>query len=360
MTNKLYSVLMLALMLVLAGCSLLPKEEARRASPVNTVTEDEKYDMAYVKRGDMALTKKISLSYIPVKNENVYFKLAGQLIDEMYVSTGDSVVEGQLLGQLKLGDAESNLSAAELNLKKLKLSLTQSEEMRALALKKQYILYDSGSEELEEALKSVNDKYDKAARDINDKIDLAYLTLESRQADIEARRIYAPFGGTVTYVRSYAESDLSTLNERAVTITDSTLSVFSASTDAWELLSPGTEAIITVDKQEVAAVAVSESELGLEEAQKEAGKKAKVYFALTEPAQIKDKAKGTLVLTLETRTDVLTINENAVALADGQTIVYYLDENGVKTYKNVEVGLNAQGLYEVLSGLEDGEAVILQ
>jgi hypothetical protein len=39
--------------------------------------------------------------------------------------------------------------------------------------------------------------------------------------------------------------------------------------------------------------------------------------------------------------------------------VYYQDEHGMKNYKIVEVGMAANGMIEVISGLTEGECIII-
>ena len=43
---------------------------------------------------------------------------------------------------------------------------------------------------------------------------------------------------------------------------------------------------------------------------------------------------------------------------DNNYLVYYVDETGMKRSKPVEIGLKANGLIEIVSGVEEGEMVI--
>lgn len=52
------------------------------------------------------------------------------------------------------------------------------------------------------------------------------------------------------------------------------------------------------------------------------------------------------------------VPDSAVTKIAGKTIVYYQDENGLKVYKTVEIGLSANGMTEIVSGLVPGECVI--
>ena len=346
--------------LSLGACSLLPQEEARRVTPVARQTEAEEFSFTYAIRGDMELYKRISCTYVPIQKENLYFQVAGEYVDEITVKAGDSVAAGQVLGQLKMDGVEERIAECQLEIDLLQLKIEHLEQNRALALKKQEILYEDDEEALRKAQKSVNDSYDESRRTLEDSLDIQNLELTTIQDARRARQLVSPIDGTVTYARTYSESSVSSLTERAVTIADSTLSLFSANTEYWDALNAGDTVTITARKVEYEAVVADETALGLPPVKKTPGEKATVYFTLTTPAlELEDNDKGTFNLVLDSRTDVLKVDEHAVSTAAGQTIVYYQNEEGMKAYKPVELGLNAEGYYEVLSGLDEGEAVIV-
>ena len=117
--------------------------------------------------------------------------------------------------------------------------------------------------------------------------------------------------------------------------------------------------MITVRKTEYAATVADEAALGLAVTAHTPGEKGTLYFTLDQPAlELEDNDRGSTTITLDGRDDVLMVSEKAVSRAAGQTIVYYQDAEGMKTYKPVELGLCAGGYKEVLSGLSEGEAVI--
>ncbi len=51
---------------------------------------------------------------------------------------------------------------------------------------------------------------------------------------------------------------------------------------------------------------------------------------------------------------------SAVSTINGETVVYYQREDGMKTYKSVTVGLLAGNMIEIISGLTEGELVIAE
>jgi len=84
-----------------------------------------------------------------------------------------------------------------------------------------------------------------------------------------------------------------------------------------------------------------------------------VYLKLKNPSfEMEDGAKGSVVLVLDSREDVLMLGQGAVSEINGQSIVYYQKEDGMKGYKEIETGLIANRMVEIISGLEEGEMVI--
>ena len=59
------------------------------------------------------------------------------------------------------------------------------------------------------------------------------------------------------------------------------------------------------------------------------------------------------------RKDVLLAPVNAVATINGQTVVYYVQENGVKASKPVTTGLEANSMVEIIEGVTEGELVVV-
>jgi multidrug efflux pump subunit AcrA (membrane-fusion protein) len=68
---------------------------------------------------------------------------------------------------------------------------------------------------------------------------------------------------------------------------------------------------------------------------------------------------GSITVSLGSRQNVLAVPSKAISHVGDQTVVYYLDEDGLRTYKPIETGFVANGMTEILSGLEEGEIVIV-
>lgn len=340
--------------LLLGGCGVFPQEESYQSAPTIPPYEHEEWKFAYVHRGDMILTQSVICTYVPVQSETLSFSVSGLLYDEIFVSAGDSVEKGQLLAQLDVSAITQEIEKCRLQLEKLELQMEALEENRVLELQRQALLMAD-----EAAIKQINDRYDLQKLALQDEKDIARMKLAECNARMEERQLRAQIDGTVTYVRNIKPGDRSQTGERVIVIEDSTSSIFQAETKYWSAVVPGQEYVITVLSEDYEAVAVSEAELGIPEAEKKENFPATVYFKLKDNTlRLEDGDRGMLELTIDTREDVLMIPETAVTKTNGKTIVYYQDENDLKVYKTVEIGLTADGMTEIVSGLAEGECVI--
>lgn len=354
--------LMMSGILVLSSCGLLPKEESFRTAPLIQKYEQEDFNEAEVVRGDMQLTNQVSCNYIPLTTVDLSFAVGGEVYDEIYVKVGDTVEKGQLLAQLSLSNTEDILEDCSEQITKLKMQIAAVEENRDLAIERQKIMFkDMPEEVLNNAIESTNSMYDMQKQSYQDELTVTQIRQKETQTKLDERQIYATMDGVVTFVRDPDENDLSVEGERFITVADASSSLFRAETKLWNYFKSGDRYEIAVEDEMYDAVVVSEAELGLEETEKTEGEAHYVYLKLESPAlSLEERIYGTVIVTLDSRKDVLMVPESAVSTTKGQSVVYYTDEAGLKAYKQVEIGLTADGMTEIISGLSEGESVIVK
>lgn len=351
---------LLACASMLSSCALLPEEESVRTAPVLREYEQETYETAVVQRGDLIRTERVSAKYVPVQKQSVSFSLLGEYVDQVFVQMGDSVTKGQLLGQLELGDLEERIASIKDEIEELELRLSYLEQEYALALRRHEIeTQNQDRETAVKALEELNEQFDGRRQSLNDQLSLKELSLNGLNADLAQRQIYAPFSGTVTYVRDFEKGHISAFAETAVTIADSTVTLFRAETKNWNAFRMGSIYEIVVGNEVFALEAVSEEALGIAATEKTEGKKGYVYFRLTEPnLGLEEGDYGAIELELERRENVLHVPSQAVKEAGDMFLVYYQREDGMKGYKEVEIGTTINKRTEIVSGLEEGEEII--
>ena len=117
---------------------------------------------------------------------------------------------------------------------------------------------------------------------------------------------------------------------------------------------------IEVDGESLEAVVTDEETLGLEKKEKIEGKNANIYLVLKEPNfQLEEGDYGHYTLVLDERYNTLHVSRDAISSADDQPIVYYLRPDGMKAFESVETGIIVNDRIEILSGLEEGEQIII-
>ncbi len=337
--------------LLLSGCGLIPKEEPLQQAPVINTQVEETFEFAYVERGDVVKSARINCTYMPARSESYRFGAGGETLDEIYVQVGDSVKEGQLLAQLNVTAYEAALSDVERAKTRLQLQVAHLEEWRQVAL--------SRAEDDEER-DDINEDYDLRRQGLDDQLYLLSLRQEEYEYQLSRRQIRAGLDGTVTYVRSVNEGYVSSTYETIVTVADSATSTFQASTEYWDLLRPGDACTVTVGKVEYSATVASAADLGLPESEATSKGRKNVYWVLDEVTfELEDGDRGSVTLILEEADDVLKLPKGAVGKVNGQSAVYYLDENGIKRYKLVVTGVTNGPEVEIVEGVTEGEAVIV-
>ena len=358
--------LRLAALLVLAcalfsSCTLLPEEETVRTAPVIRTYQRPEYELVEVQRGDLIQTAKITCRYVPVQTVSIPFELAGEYVDRMMVQVGDIVQEGQLLGQLQLGNLEERIESCTQNIAELELRMKHLEKTYALDQRRLDITHAQADPMTrKEAADDLLENFEKQSAQLLDSLRLQNLELSELQKELSERQIHAPFAGTITYVREYKDGEQSQHGSRAVTLVDSTMSLFRTDTEHWNRFKPGDTYDILVDKELYAAVVTDEETLGIPAEEKVEGKRASVYFVLTQPAfELDDDSYGSIEITLAEHLNVLHVPSSAVSASNEQPIVYFKREDGTKGFKPVETGVTLNRRTEILSGLVEGESIIL-
>ncbi len=347
---------------MLTSCTLLPEEETVRTAPVVRTYTRPEYHTVQVERGDLIKQAKVSCSYVPVQTASLSFQMDDEFIDRYMVQTGDAVTEGQLLAQLQLGDLEARIAAAENEIAVLRLKIEHEQKKYDLDLQRLDITTKQmEAPEKREAYEQAEEQFVQLMQSLQDSLTYKELALKGLQKKLDQRQIRAPFSGTITRVADFEDGDRSEFGVGVITLVDSTRSIFRASTEHWDRFVPGDRHMVTVKKEDYEAVVCSAQELGLEEPVRVEGKKSYVYFALTQPSfELKDGDSGTVEIVLDERLNVLYVPAKAVSAANGEPIVYYVQEDGMKAYRYVEPGMTINAYTEILSGLEEGDSVIIK
>jgi len=362
----------LAVMAVLGSCSLLPVEEEPPPAPILRSYEKTEYKFAEATRGDIVETIRITCQYSPAVEETLSFSVGNLPIINVYVSKGDFVKAGDILAELDSSDIDAQIESQQLQLDKMKLELArlvetyeldlEAETLRLVSLENKYESADDSAkpaireaiERQKQTISSLKDNHRARAEILEIRISASELKLSELMDQKSKRILVAGIDGTVTYLKDTNPQSLSVEKEKFITIADKTTSVFIVSGKEAAYFTPGDAVTVQLSGDYKDATVIDAEDLNLERNDMTA------YIQLNETdLDIKENATGVITLELDRREDVLYVPSSAIKTANGKPIVYVLDDNGIKTLKEVVTGFSANNKTEIVSGLEPGDQVII-
>lgn len=211
--------------------------------------------------------------------------------------------------------------------------------------------------------KSYRGVYVKAGDRVEANTVVAELISDGLTANLGMLKLRAPFDGLVTYALEVQEGEKSIINKRIVSINNGSAYYLIAQTKYWEAFKAGDIHDIRIFGNTYQAAVIEPEEIGMERLVHtgEEDEIYPVYFRIDDmSAYLYSDLRGTLKITLGEKKDVLYIPASAVTTVNDEVIVYYEDEDGIRNIKHIETGLEANGKIEVVSGLAEGDVIILE
>jgi len=333
----------------LCSCALLPKEDQPLTAPVMKKYDPAQYNIYTVTRGDIQKNVTISVSYVHAVTQTLSFQTGGLVISKVNVSKGDSVKKGDILASLDTSDIDGPLSDVKNQLAANETAAQNSEALYQIDKKISALTPDGNSRAAADyAARSADLEFDRKALQL--RLDL----LQKKEAE---RYITAGIDGVISYMAPIKQGDISIKNSGIITLDSGSSSVFSATGSNAPLLVPGTVVDINVNGDNggtYRAKAGDPASLGITEPSKDAA-----YLALDEPVNFPENTFGTIVYTADERKNVLYIPSAAITKVRDRLFVYLLDENNIKTIRDVKIGLDAGANSEITDGLKEGEKIIV-
>jgi len=327
-----------------SGCYLLPDEEEILEAP-EVKASDVSYTTVTAKKKD--LEKKI-VTTGTVTAERQYplsYEKQSGVISKFYVRAGDEVSKGDVICDLDTADLDFQIEQKELNVEKAKLNVQ--------------IIYENGGTQAQ--------------------IDSAYVDqqliekeLAKLQAQKEGSELVSPIDGIVSSISDIRAGDNVSSGQVVATVIDtsalyiaikpSELSQFKMDMDLQIRINDDyydgvvfmtPEALIEYQaEQKDDHNAVDETGIAYE------AETVYVRFKDTPPADAVGQLADT-VLVLESVQDAIVISNNLIKKVDGEQVVYVL-KDGEKTAVPVEVGLSTGSQSEIVSGLSEGDEIIIR
>ena len=203
----------------------------------------------------------------------------------------------------------------------------------------------------------IQQRYEYSREDCQDAIDLDRKELQKLNKELKQANLYAGMSGTISFQKSNLEGSSAVAGEEIMHIIDSSECLFAVEgTKYAEYFSADTKVAMSISS----GTGAGDYELipyNMDTWEE------RLLFAIADDdgsRTIEVGAMGMMKVVLGERKQVLSVPVGAVHVADGKSYVYVLGEDNVREVKWIETGLMGDLYAEVISGLSEGEKVILR
>ncbi len=321
--------------------------------------ETPSLDTVEVTRGDIVKTVLADGSLEAPNKAYLSFGAMGT-VTEVLVDEGNNVTKGQVLARLDAPSLESSVEMAELQVEIVQEQVKAARAQYEIAL----INLDESSPLVSEEVLELQVDIAKASWETAKlNLEIAELSLESAELNLEKGVIAAPFDGVVADISITEGKEISTatLATPAISLVDTSEIEMRGFIDEIDIamVQLGQEANIILDTlpdEEVKGSVVFISPVGTIRA---GVVSYDTTITLENPvAELRDGMSATAEVIIERRDDVLLIPNRAIrgTLEDPMVVVLV---DGQQEEREITLGLTDGINTEVLSGLQEGEKVIL-
>ncbi|MFC5530896.1 efflux RND transporter periplasmic adaptor subunit [Cohnella yongneupensis] len=320
----------------LAGCSLLPQEEQALQPPLVKPAK-ENYTTTMALKGSILKTVGGSATFESYESEVAQFTGQGGRIEKINVRAGDVVKKGDVLVQLILDGLDIQLKEQQLSLERAKVNFSQAR---------------SGDEE--------------TIKIAGLQLEIEQLKYDRLSAQFNSKQLIAGMDGTVTYADDLKEGDYIDAYQTLVIVSDPnrlrlSLPVDNAA-DRTEV-KVGVAAEITFNKAKYdGKVVQTPSSAPTTENKQLAEKYAKtIYVELTRliPNVEIGKLADVRIITQQ-KDNVIKIPKSGLRSYLGRNFVRIMEDGNKLREVDVEPGLTTPTEVEIISGLEEGQNIVLQ
>lgn len=343
---------------------------------------NEGQETAEAMRGDLVISVDVSGNLEMPRKTDLSFGTSG-MVKAIMVEEGDRVVEGETLAKLDAPSLEASVAMAELNLEQTiypYYSYTHASDMPGT-----WLALDEAKDDLEEAqglldegkideaqllLEQVEQSLDKAKEKSKSRVwalplsvKMVELQLDQAQAELDKTIITAPFDGVVAavYIREGQQLSAMTYANPAISLIDPSEIKMNGVIDEIDVprVKLGQEAIVILDALPDKEVKGRITFISPESTTEMGVVFYKTTITLENPdEELKDGMSATAEIIIEQHDDVLLIPNRAIQGSWENPHVEVVTDEQIEK-RQISIGLS-DGIYtEVLSGLEEGEEVIL-
>ena len=311
-----------AIAITASGCYFFPDEEPELEPPTLDVSEVVYSTYTAVRKDIVSQTIQSGYIVSNVEEECFFTQYTGQL-KNIYVNPGDFVQEGDLIAEMNNGAIEYQL---EIQQKKVELAQ----------------LYYSTSGSAADRLQ----------------LEIEQNTLAAYQAEYDGGHVYAPITGQVSYVKTLNPGDEVNPYDVIVRIVDPDRLCVSATTTSITDYYIGDEVQVEINGDYYNGVVVRTPREEIEEGD-ETADKVFVEFSGDAPGFGYLGAIGNIIKTTASSENAIVIPKHIVK-TDGDRQYVQVLRDDTKVEVDIETGIETAVEIEILSGLSEGDKVIVK
>lgn len=342
----LITVLAVISLALFSSCFALPIEPAAFEPPTFNPPPPREFRTVYAGRGDVRHMATVWAMYTFVREEIISFDVNWLPIEAFHVEFGDIVGVGDLLVSAGVPGLDEEREEIERVLDGIHFRLRQANERHQTMLN---VAEATGN--------PVDDsRVVMEIENIIDELEIANFQLAQLGEVFHGANLVSPVYGIVTHVAAFREGMMSTAGARLVAISELGVTAFLVNAPmAMAHMNFGDFYSIRVGETVVPLMVVDPEEHGF------GGRPEWVNARFLIPTIPVDFDVGTtfaVEVVVEEAFDVVYLPHDVVREVDGRTFVYVL-EDGLRQLREVVVGVRGNDTEEIISGLEEGDEVIL-
>lgn len=311
-----------AVAITATGCYFFPDEEPMLEPPTLDVSEVVYSTYTAVRKDIVSQTIQSGYIVSNVEEECFFTKYTGQL-KNIYVNPGDFVQEGDLIAEMNNGAIEHQLEIQRLRVELAQLNYNNS---------------GSAADRLQ--------------------LEIEQNTLAAYQDEYDGGHVYAPISGQVSYVKTLNPGDEVNPYDVIVRIVDPEQLCISATTTSITDYYIGDEVEVEINGDYYHGVVVRTPREEIEDGD-EVVDKVFVEFTDDAPGFGYLGAIGNIIKTAAESPNAIVIPKHIIKTDGDRTYVQVLRDD-VKVEVDIETGIETAVEIEVLSGLSEGDKVIVK
>lgn len=369
---RIASVLLVSAIIIPAftSCSiLLPKEQEPLPPPLAEPPEPS-YNLYTVKRMDLVNQIQESGIFIPVTEYPLSFGDNSGRIAEINIKSGEFVRKGDLLAKLDVEDLEYNISQMEIELKKQKLSFEKMnidyEKLLSDIKAAKAALAAAQDEEARRQAQASLDNLERQRQKTDIDIEIYKLNLKQQETNLERAKqrlenalLRSPINGIVSFAEGLDPGDWVDSNRTICTVVDPTNLYLRLNSTSVSGLYMGMAADVEINGETYKGTVVMTPNSTSQQPSDQRLRNAIILTVDDLPLSVLPGDQAIVRVLLEQRSDALVIPKAGLRTYGSRN--YVLVREGDKNREvDIDIGMQTATYLEVISGLEEGDVIILR